>query len=487
MPNTINILFLAAEAYPYIKVGGLADVAGSLPFALRSLSKRQTGGYSLDVRLVLPLHRVAQAGVVTLKPIINFVISTEDGEIDAQAYEASLNGVPTYFIDGLPISRSDYVYSPSPEDDQEKYAFFSLAALELARVLNWKVDIVHANDWHTALSVYAIRTLKKDSYFSKTAGLLTVHNLPYMGGDYGDLLIKYGFQELLDKTVPVWARRQALPLGLWAADAIVPVSDTYAREILTPEYGCGLQDFLKSRADVITGIINGLDVNQWDPAKDEYIFANYSIDNLKDRLKNKISLLKNIDLDIDPRIPLIGMVTRIDYQKGIDLTIKALPMLMEKRWQLVILGSGDESLEKELSQLQAIFPDRVRVILRYDNSLSHLIYAGSDLFLMPSRYEPCGLSQMIAMRYGNIPVVHATGGLKDTVLEGKTGFVFEDSSPESQADTIRRALKVFAEPGKWLSFQRSGMKQDFSWIRSAIQYSILYRSIAFNYLQGGEK
>jgi len=487
MPDTINILFLAAEAYPYIKVGGLADVAGSLPFALRSLSTRQTGGYSLDVRLVLPIYRLAQAGVVTLKPLINFVVSTEEGEIGAQAFEGSLNGVPTYFIDGFPIARSDYVYSPNPVDDREKYAFFSLAALELARILNWKVDIVHANDWHTALSVYAIRTSKKDPYYSKTAGLLTVHNLPYMGGDNGDLLDKYGFQKLLDKSVPIWARGQSLPLGLWAADAIVPVSDTYAREILTPEYGCGLQDFLQSRASVITGIINGLDVNQWDPAKDDCIFANYSIDNLKDRSKNKISLLKKIDLDIDPQIPLIGMVTRIDYQKGIDLTIKALPMLMEKRWQLVILGSGDESLEKELSQLQTIYPDRVRVILRYDNSLSHLIYAGSDLFLMPSRYEPCGLSQMIAMRYGNIPVVHATGGLKDTVLEGKTGFVFEDSNPESQADSLRKAFKVFTQPEKWLSFQRSGMKQDFSWTRSAIQYSILYRSIAFKYLHGGEQ
>ena len=485
MSEKINILFLAAEAYPFIKIGGLADVAGSLPLALRSLSTRQTGGYFLDVRLVLPLHRMAQAGEVTLKPLINFVVATKVGEIAAQAYISSLNGVPTYFIDGLPISRSDYVYSPDPEADREKYTFFSLAALELARTLNWKVDIVHANDWHTALSVYAIRTFNKDLFYSKTSGLVTVHNLPYMGGDNGEALDRYGFQELHDKSVPVWARRQALPLGLWAADAIVPVSDTYAREILTPEYGCGLQDFLQSRTSVITGIINGLDVNQWDPAKDEFLFANYSIDTLEERLKNKISLLKNIDLSVDPRIPLIGMVTRIDYQKGIDLTIQALNLLMEKRWQLVILGSGDESLENQLSQLQEMYPDRIRVILRYDNSLSHQIYAGSDLFLMPSRYEPCGLSQMIAMRYGNIPVVHATGGLKDTVLEGKTGFVFEDSSPESQAESLSRALNVFTESEKWLSFQRSGMTQDFSWTRSAIQYSILYRSIAFKYLQGG--
>jgi len=487
MPININILFLAVEAYPYIKVGGLADVAGSLPFALRSLSAKQAGGYKLDVRLVLPLHRIAQNGLFTLRPLTDFTVTTKMGEIKAQAYESSLNGVPTYFIDGLPISRSDFVYSPNPEIDREKYTFFSLAALELARKMNFKVDIVHANDWHTALSVYAIRTIKEDTYYLNTKGILTVHNLPYMGGDSGELLDQYGFQKLLDTSVPVWARTQALPLGLWAADAIIPVSKTYAKEILTPEFGCGLQGLLQSRADVITGIINGLDLYQWDPAKDDLIISNYSVDNLDARLKNKITLLQKLDLDRDPHKPLIGMVTRIDYQKGIDLTIKALPLLKVNNWQMVILGAGDESIEEELSQLQEKYPDQVRVILRYDNSLSHLIYAGSDIFLMPSRYEPCGLSQMIAMRYGSVPVVHATGGLKDTVEKGITGFTFDDSSSESQADALRRALKVFSEPDKWLSLQRNGMKKDFSWTRSAIQYSILYRSIAFNNLPGGEQ
>ncbi len=487
MPETINILFLAAEANPYFKVGGLADVAGSLPIALRSLSIRETGGFRLDVKLILPLHWKTQTGVMSLKPIINYSILTEDGEINAQAYEASLNGVPTFFIDGSPISKSENIYSPNPEVDQEKYTFFSLAALKLMSLLNWRVHIIHANDWHTALAVYALRTFKEDPFYSTTAGLITLHNLPYMGGDCSIILKKYRFQKLVEKSIPVWARTQPLPLGLWAADAIVPVSVTYAMEILTPEDGCGLQDYLKSRANVITGIINGLDINQWDPATDEFLSSNYSIDTLEHRKKNKISLLNTLDLDTDPYKPLIGMVTRIDYQKGIDLVIKTLPLLLEKSWQLVILGSGDVALEQELSQFQMNFPDRVRVILRYDNSLSHLIYAGSDMFLMPSRYEPCGLSQMIAMRYGNVPVVHATGGLKDTVLDGKTGFVFEDSTPESQAGAINKALKVFSEPGKWQSLQRSGMGQDFSWTRSAIQYSYIYRTIADKYLLGGEQ
>ncbi|MFH2040081.1 MAG: glycogen/starch synthase [Chloroflexota bacterium] len=486
MLETINILFLAAEATPFIKIGGLADVAGSLPIALRSLSTQQTGGFRLDVRLVLPLHRIAQSGVENLKPFLNFVVPTEEGEIKAQTYEASLNGVPTYFIDGPPISRSEYVYSPNPEDDQEKYTFFSLAVLELMRVLNWKVHIVHANDWHTALSIYALRTFKKDNFYTKTAGMITLHNLPYMGGDSIDQYKKYGVQELVDKGLPVWARNRALPLGLWASDAIVPVSVSYAREILTPEFGSGLQGFLQSHTNKIIGIINGLDVNQWDPATDKFLFSNFDKRTLETRKDNKISLIQKIGLEADPAIPLIGMVTRIDYQKGLDLVVQAIPMLTNMRWQLVILGSGDKALEKELNQFQMEYPDRVRVILGYDNSMSHLIYAGSDMFLMPSRYEPCGLSQMIAMRYGNIPVVHATGGLKDTVIEGKTGFVFEDSSSESQADAIKRALKYFSDPVKWQSLQRRGMDQDFSWTRSAIKYSTIYRSIAQKYLSGGD-
>jgi starch synthase len=487
MPETLNILFLAAEAYPFVKVGGLADVAGALPFALRSLSPRQTGGNRLDVRLVLPLHRMIQSDVVTMKPLTNFKIPTDDGYKEVQAYEATLNGVPTYFIDGLPISQSDSVYSTNPEQDREKYTFFSLAALELVRVLNWRVNIIHANDWHTALCLYALRTCSDDPFYSTTAGLITVHNLPYMGGDSGDLLTMYGLKELVDKDMPIWARKQALPLGLWAADGIVPVSETYAREILTPEYGCGLQEFLRNRTDNITGVINGLDINLWDPASDEYLFSNYDLETLEARDKNKISLVKKVELDFNPQVPLIGMVSRIDYQKGIDLTIRALRTLNDMHWQFVILGTGDAVIEAELSQLQAEYPDRVRVILRYDTEMSHLIYAGSDIFLMPSRYEPCGLSQMIAMRYGSVPLVHATGGLKDTVHEGKTGFVFDKSDPEIQAEAMRRAFKVFAAPIKWRSFQRSGMKQDFSWTQSARKYAIIYRSIAFKYILGGEQ
>jgi starch synthase len=487
MSEILTILFLAAEATPFVKVGGLADVAGTLPIVLRGLTKRQTGGVRLDVRLVLPLHRAIQANLATMRPIAQFSIQRNGGKIRAQAFETNLDGLPIYFIDGLPISQAEQIYSINPEQDREKYTFFSLAALELACALNLKVDVIHANDWHTALSLYEIRTRRRDSFFEKTAGLITIHNLPYMGGNGGEILSKYGLKELEDEDLPFWARKQALPMGLWAADAIVPVSETYSLEILTPDFGCGLQDYLHKRTNDITGILNGLDLSQWMPASDECLASKFDEDTLDAREKNKISLMRKIDLDFNSQEPLIGMVTRVDYQKGIDFSIQALRSMMDLHWKFVLLGSGDPNLENELMCLQGEQPDRVRVILRYDAEMSRLIYAGADIFLMPSRYEPCGLSQMIAMRYGCVPVVHGTGGLKDTVQEGKTGFVFEKTNVDEMVEALRRALKLFATPLMWRSFQKSGMKQDFSWTRSARKYSMLYQSIVQKYVPGGEE
>jgi starch synthase len=309
MPETLNILFLAAEATPFVKVGGLADVAGALPGVLRGLTPQQAGGVRLDVRLVLPFHRTVQPDITTLKRIAQFSISRAGGNVHVQAYETNFEGLPVYFIDGLPVSTTDRIYSVNPEQDREKYIFFSLAALELAKTIKWKVDVVHANDWHTAVSLYAMRSQNHDSYFDKTAGLLSVHNLPYMGGNAEDTLSNFGIKDLVDDELPFWAWKQALPLGLWAADAIVPVSETYAREILTPEYGCGLQDFLKKRSGNITGIINGIEPNQWNPANDEFLASKYDMETLEAREKNKISLMRKIDLDLKLQEPLEICVT----------------------------------------------------------------------------------------------------------------------------------------------------------------------------------
>jgi starch synthase len=477
MPSPINVLFLAAEAEPYIKVGGLADVAGSLPLALRALPYQAMRGTKLDVRLVLPLHPSNRTDFATMRPVGEVSVHRRGGNLPAQVYVTSLKGMPVYFINGAPIASAPSVYSTDPAPDREKYTFFSLAALEMLRHLDWQPDILHANDWHTALALYALRSRRADPVLRHARTVFTLHNLPYMGSDGSDVLAAYDLMPLNDESLPPWARTQPLPLGLWSADAIVPVSPTYAREILTPEFGCGLETYLRTRTEDITGILNGLDQSSFDPASDQALAAQFNPDSLEKRQANKTALQKHLGLPIEPRLPLLAMVGRIDQQKGVDIALNALSRLTDAPWQFILLGSGDPALEMVARNLQTVFPDRVRVVLRYDAPLGRMIYGGADLFLMPSRYEPCGLAQMIAMRYGCVPVVRATGGLKDTVREGKTGFLFQEASAEAMRDAIRRAMSVYASPEKWQRYQRNGMLEDFSWPRSARQYAIIYRSL----------
>lgn len=481
MTQTIKILFLASEAEPFIKVGGLADVAGSLPLALRALPDDPR----LDVRLVLPLHSVIRANNANLKPGVKFTLSRNAINIPAQVFEGELAGMPVYFIDGGPLTAATSVYSNDLAFDREKYTFFSFAALEMTQALDWQPDIVHANDWHTALALYALRGRRSDPFFAPVKSVMTLHNLPYMGGDGSEQLAAYGLSPLDDKTLPKWAQTQPLPLGLWAADVLVAVSPTYAQEILTPEFGCGLQNFLHSRADVFSGILNGLDTVSWDPRTDPALVANFDAVppqfggvSLASRPPNKAALQERLGWQNDPGLPLLAMIGRIDPQKGIDIALNALRQIIDLPWQMIILGKGDASLESEAQKLEADFPGRIRAVIAYDAPLGRLIYGGADIFLMPSRYEPCGLAQMIAMRYGCVPLVRATGGLKDTVEEGQTGFLFEKAAPEALVEALRCALSTYPQPEKWQRIQRNGMAQDFSWTQSARQYRTVYQSLA---------
>ncbi len=478
MSATINILFLAAEAEPFVKIGGLADVAGSLPLALRALPYQATGGVTLDVRLVLPLHRAIQALTTNLRPVADFLITRSGGNIPVKVFELLSNGMPVYFIGSDLLSNPPSVYSTDPASDRDKYALFSLAALELTRHLNWKADIVHANDWHTALALYALRSRLPDPVLAHIGTVFTVHNLPFMGGDGSDVLSAYDLKPLNDDSLPKWAQTQLLPLGLWSADSIVPVSPSYAREILTPDFGCGLDLYLLTRTKSITGILNGLDVNNWNSETDNSLAARFNADELPSREVNKTALQKLLELKTDAHVPLLVMIGRIDQQKGLEITFETLHQMADRSWQFVILGSGNPDLENAARNLQADYSDRARAVIRYDAALGRLLYGGADMFLMPSRYEPCGLAQMIAMRYGCIPVVHATGGLKDTVQEGKTGFLFQEALAGSMVEALKRALSVYASPEKWQAIQRKGMKEDFSWPRSARQYAKIYRSLA---------
>ena len=471
MSKTINILFLAAEADPFVKVGGLGDVAGSLPRALRALSNDDV---KLDVRLVLPYHPVVKAD--GLKPLGMFSIPRGDTEVRVEAFETSLNGMPVYFINGDPIRANGSVYSLDANLDAEKYTFFSLATLALQKQVNWFADVIHANDWHTALSIYGSLTKRWEEGARHVAGVLTLHNLPFMGPNISGILDSYGIK-LAKTDLPDWARVMPLPLGLWASDAIVAVSPTYGNEILTQEYGCGLDGFLQMRRDTVSGVLNGIDVASFNPVDDSALGVNFDINSLEKRAANKVLLQERLGLQQDSEIPLLAIVSRMDVQKGVDLAFTALKSMKSVKFQAIILGTGDPKLEDAARSLRELFPDKIKIELRYDAGLARQIYAGSDMLLMPSRYEPCGLSQMIAMRYGCVPVVRAAGGLNDTVKQGETGFVFEKAHHMSLMGAVKAGIKVFSDRDKWRKIQQAGMAQDFSWENSAHKYLDLYQSL----------
>jgi len=483
MPKTrLKVLFLAAEAEPFVKIGGLGDIAGSLPQALRALTFEDHPKFSdIDVCLVIPFHGAIQRQAYALRfeEILN--IPHTNGTLQAEILATKINGVPVYLIGGAPIPKDAPVYSGDKLADGNKFIFFSLAALEMAKALKWRPDIVHANDWHTAVSLYALK-VRNNPFYNKTSSVLSLHNLPFLGEGTSEILEQYGIPPLDVPEMPPWARHMPLPLGLWSADSIVAVSPTYAKEILTPEFGSGLETFLRTRQDSICGILNGINIDRWNPARDPALEANYTKDTLEIRQDNKTALLKEFGFTLDPNIPLLAMVTRLDNQKGVDLLPEALQLLSQTPWRFIILGTGLPELEDNIRQLENVYPSRFRAAIRFDDQLSRRIYAGADMLLMPSRYEPCGLTQMIAMRYGCVPIARATGGLVDTIFDNiadkpSTGFLFKEADSAQMAEAIQRALRAYGEKEKWRTIQRNGMSQDFSWERSAKQYAELYFSL----------
>ncbi len=453
MDRSLRVLFAAAEVSPYAKVGGLADVAGSLPMALA-----QQG---VDVRIVLPRHGSA-AKFDGFQTVARGAITTLDGTEEAIVEEGVLHGVPVYFMNNGRFFNRPQVYGDP--DDLLRYHFFTRAVLELPKLLGWRPDVLHLNDWHTAAVAFGLRNRAwGDPFYQGMASLLTIHNLRYRGPD-----------DVLD----------VLCQGIYYADAVNTVSPTYAREILTPEYGEGLQDLLRLRQDRLSGIINGIDVEEFNPATDRYLPSNFDAATLERRVANKLALQERSGLIRDEQIPIIGMVGRLTDQKGFDLVAQVLDgMVRERRAQVVILGTGDDRYHVLLRKLAEQYPDQIAMNFAFDLGLAQLIYGGSDMFLMPSQFEPCGLGQMIALRYGSVPVVRSTGGLADTVLDASpdlsqgTGFVFKDYAPAALQATLGRALDAYRNQDAWRNLMRRGMQVDNSWEHSAGQYHRLYQDV----------
>ncbi len=480
---SFKVCFVISEAEPLIKVGGLGDVGGTLPAALTALPHEMTDGRAVDVRVVIPYHDILKERQIPVKWICNFRIPYDNGLFqDVYVSQAEGMDVPIYLIDGEPIRRKG-VYSSAPIVDAYKYIFFSTAAIELFKHIDWIPDVLHAHDWHAGASVMKMKQMR--AYYQPyhhIKMLYTIHNLPYAGGNFPEVLEKYGLQQAFAEEIPQNMRSCPMSLGLTATDMISTVSETYAKEILTDEFGNGYQYFLQNHSSKVTGIVNGIMPLQWNPATDRVLYENYDVNSLEKKLENKRMLQREAGLPQDDNVPLIIMIGRLDYQKGFDLAFAALRKVLGKNWQALILGSGNPAIQNDCLALAAAYPNRVRAEIRYDAAFSRKMYAGGDLLLMPSRYEPCGIAQMIAMLYGCVPVAHATGGLKDTIadpLETKdyTGFLFKEAKPEACADALSRALDAYNDRDEWVTLQKRCMVQDFTWEKSAKKYYDLYKSL----------
>lgn len=467
----IKVLFLASEADPFIKIGGLGDVAGSLPNALLDL------GDEIDVRLIIPLHKQIIPETFGITHYSTFVTDLGGKKQSVDVFKTNKKNLEVFFLSGEPISDKEKVYDSNIELDGEKYIFFDLAALEFIKRDEWQPSIVMANDWHTAIALHAIKQRQSDPFWRSVKTVITIHNLCYMGAGTEAILERFGISKVNTDKIPWWGKHVPLPMGILAADKIVTVSPTYSKEIQTAEYGCGLEEYFQYRAEDVVGIVNGIDQDIWDPEKDQAIPQTFSISEIDNKKVNKQYLQELFHLAPKPSVPLLAMVTRMDQQKGVDTLLEAIELISSEKYQMIILGTGNPEIEEKCKLLEEKYPEQVRAIIKYDGKLSRQIYAGADMILMPSRYEPCGIAQMISMRYGSVPIVRATGGLKDTVTEERTGFLFEHINAGELAASIIKALRTYKKKDLWKRMQTNCMDENFSWQNSAEKYKNLFESL----------
>ncbi|MBX5450954.1 glycogen synthase GlgA [Thermogemmatispora sp.] len=484
--SPLKILILAAEIVPFVKVGGLADVVGALPKALQALGH--------DVRLAMPRYRQVDPERFQLTPVLDRIT------VDMNKFQATVsvrrgtigNDIPVYMIDAPRFFERENVYGYT--DDGERFILFCRAALEAMRALDWSPDIIHCNDWHTGIVPNWMHTIyRHDPFYAGAATVYTIHNLAYHG------IFGYRILEVAGVAANGFLYPQIAELanvvdimgrGILFADAITTVSERYAQEILTPAFGEKLDHLLRSRKDRLFGILNGIDYEEWNPANDRYIAATFDANTLERRAENKRALQEQAHLPPRPDVPLLAMISRLTDQKGFDLLAQIAHPLLAQGVQFVVLGIGDPHYQELFQHLKQQYPDQVASFFTFNTELAHRIYSGSDMFLMPSRFEPCGLGQMIAMRYGSVPIVHSVGGLADTVHEydprsGEgNGFTFMRYDPWELFAAIVRALELYRFPDIWRDLQRRGMAADYSWHASAVRYVDVYRNALSFHQQG---
>ncbi|HNV86228.1 MAG TPA: glycogen synthase GlgA [Candidatus Omnitrophota bacterium] len=480
----MKIFFATSEMVPYAKTGGLADVCGSLPGELTDLGH--------EVCVVMPKYKKIDAAKFGLKKIIEGIEVPLGGEKKiAKIFSARYQDkVTVYFVDnGEYFGRDELYGTPMGDypDNDCRFIFFQRAALELMKAVDFKPDVIHCHDWQSGLiPVYLKTVYKDDPFFRKTKSFFTIHNLAYQGNFPPDTLptAGLGWEEFQMDRLEFYGKMSFLKGGLIYSDAVTTVSERYAEEIQTKEYGAGLEGVLTKRKSDLYGIVNGIDLEEWNPEKDPDLAVRYSVQDAEKKQENKKALQKENRLEVNAEIPVFGIITRLADQKGLDILAPVLEDFARKlNAHFVLLGTGEEKYHKILREEMAKYPKKFAFHIMFDAKMAKRIYAGSDIFLMPSCYEPCGLGQLISMRYGTIPLVRETGGLADTVSDfnpktGKgNGFVFREYTSEKLFKTMERAVELFRKPKVWRQIVENAMQCDFSWNASAKKYVALYKQV----------
>lgn len=493
----LRIVFLSSEVKPFAKTGGLADVLHALPLALARRGH--------DVRIIMPRYRCVDPERFRLRPFLPEILVSFPGRLirgSVRQAEMPASDLPVYFIERPAFFERPELYGEGGQDYPDnalRFGFYCAAALTTLRSMDWQPDVIHCNDWQTGLVPLMLKRtplFAGDAFFQYTKTLYSVHNLGYLGVFQPQVLSLLGLPGDVNhaECMEYWGGISFMKSGLFFADHVTTVSPTYAREILTREYGCGLEGYLLHLGIRPEGILNGVDYGEWDPATDSHLAQTYSPENLAGKQACKKDLQQEAGLEPDPAAPLIGAVGRLDPQKGVDLTLKILPHLLEAGCQFVMLGDDNPAYRKCIDKLTADWPGRFHARLHFDSRFAHLIEAGADIFPMPSRYEPCGLNQMFSMKYGTVPVVRETGGLADTVIEATpeavgqgrgTGFTFQEFTAPAMERAMLRALDIYRRhPKQWKRIQLNGMQQNFSWDRSAEAYEKVYGDLFTENISG---